>query len=108
MNIKTQTPGFIATDELLNYINDHVSKLSIVSDRIIEAQVCLKVEKSDTRENKFCEVKLVIPGNDLFASAHKQSFEEAVTTSVNALRQQVVKWKESQNAKTQRGVTIKG
>ncbi len=63
------------------------------SDRIIESRVLLKLDKSDTKENKISEIKLIIPGNDLFASKQAKSFEEATTKAVEALRRQIEEWK---------------
>ena len=68
MKIDIQTPGIKARQELLDLITEKVSKLEHLSDRILEARVLLKTEKSDIRDNKICEIRLVIPGNDLFAS----------------------------------------
>ena len=40
------------------------------------------------------EVNLNIPGNDLFAKKQCKSFEEAVDLCCEALRKQLIKWKE--------------
>ena len=94
MKIDIQTPGIKARQELLDLITEKVSKLEHLSDRILEARVLLKTEKSDIRDNKICEIRLVIPGNDLFASSQAESFEHAVQDSVNKSKRQVGDWKE--------------
>lgn len=88
MRINIQTPGFIASEELTEFIEAKVAKVHAIGSIIQEANVCLKIDKSDTRKNKVCEIRLAIPGNDLFASRQEESFEEAVTATVAALKHQ--------------------
>jgi ribosome-associated translation inhibitor RaiA len=64
-----------------------------LSDRILEGKVILKLDKSDTHENKVCEIRLVIPGNDLFAKKNAASFEQALDQAIHALEKQVQDWK---------------
>ena len=45
-------------------------------------------------DNKVAEVKLEIPGNDIFAKKKAKSFEEATDESVEAIRKQIVKYKD--------------
>lgn len=93
MNIQIQTLGFDATQTLQKLINYRLEKLGQVSDRILEGKVILKLDKSDTHENKVCEIRLVIPGNDLFAKKHAASFEQALDLVIHALDKQAHDWK---------------
>lgn len=95
MKVIIQTPDFTATAALIEFVESNVSKLSLLSDKVLEGRVFLKLDKSDTKENKICELKLVIPGQDLFASRQSNTFEEAVTQSIEAIRHQVERWKAS-------------
>lgn len=88
-----QTPDFKADQQLLDFVNGKLEKLARFSDRILEASVTLKLDKSETKENKVCEIKLGIPGNDLFAARQCKTFEEAVAKTIDALRSQVEAWK---------------
>ena len=94
MKINIQTPGFKARKELLELISGKVRKLSHLSDRILEARVLIKADKSDTRDNKVCEISLVIPGNDLFAKCRAQTFERAVHDAVLTSKRQIMNWKD--------------
>lgn len=94
MKITIQTPDIKARPDLLEFTERHVQKLANISDRVLEAQVVLTVDKSDTRENKVCEIRLAIPGNDLFAKKKAKTFEEGVTKTCEGLKKQVVAWKE--------------
>lgn len=89
-----QAPDITPTDELLEYVKKKTEKLEALSDRIIESRVNLKLDKSETRDNKICEIKVAIPGNDLFSSNRATSFEEACSKSIDALKRQLVDWKE--------------
>jgi putative sigma-54 modulation protein len=94
MKIIIETPDFKANRKLNSFIKEKVEKLNHFSERIAEGKVLLKHEKSDTHENKICEIKLSVPGNNLFASKQCESFEEAILLTVDALKQQIIKRKE--------------
>jgi putative sigma-54 modulation protein len=94
MKLNIQSIHFDADQKLLDVIQVKTDKLDQFFDRIVSGEVFLRVEKSDNRENKLVEIKLIVPGNDLFASKRAASFEEAVDEAVEALRRQVKKLKE--------------
>jgi putative sigma-54 modulation protein len=85
--------GFSAKQELTNFINEKVGKLSQFYDKIISSEVCLCAEKLDTKENKLCDIRLIIPGKDLFVCARCKTFEEAIVQSVDGLVKQMEKKK---------------
>jgi len=58
-------------------------------DHIIESRVHLKKIKSDSPDNKICEILLSVLGNDLFASKKCSSFEEAIIKAVDAIKRQI-------------------
>jgi ribosomal subunit interface protein len=89
MKVIIQTPGFKADQKLLNFVTKKLQKLDQLNDSILEGQVCLKLDKSDTQENKICEIKLAIRGKDLFAARQSQTFEEATNKVVGALKRQL-------------------
>lgn len=94
MTIKIQSVHFDADKKLLEFIQERVDKLNLFYDGIINSEVILKIDKSDAAENKIAEIRLHIPGNDLFAKKQCKSFEEAIDTSIDALKSQVKKHKE--------------
>ena len=103
MRLIIQTPDFRASEKLTDFVTENVEKLGLLSDRILEAQVLLKVEKSATNKNKICELKLVIPGNDIFSSRQSATFEEGVAEAVEAVKPQIKRWKEAKSGKQLRG-----
>jgi ribosomal subunit interface protein len=98
MKIHIQTLDFTPRQSLLDLVNEKVGKLEKFSDRIIESRVTLRVEKSDTRENKICEVRVVIPGNDLFVKKQTESFEEGIQKVTETLERQLKEWKEKKRS----------
>jgi len=94
MKVIIQTPDFKAQKTLIDFTKEHVEKLAVFNDRIHEGRVCLKIDTSDKGENKVCEIKLVVPGNDLFASRQSNSFEDAISQTMDALKRQLERWKD--------------
>lgn len=90
MKITIQSPGYKANQKLLAFVTKKLQNLDHFNETIIEGQVCLKIDKSGTKENKNCEIKLVVPGNDLFATKNGQKFEDAIIKVVNALKSQLL------------------
>ncbi len=76
MNIKIHSVHFDADRKLEDFIESKVKKLVQFSDDIIGAEVFLKLENTQDAENKIAEIKLDIPGNELFAKKQSKSFEE--------------------------------
>jgi putative sigma-54 modulation protein len=98
MKIHVQNVGLTPRQELLDLIDEKLSKLDRYSDRIQEARVTLRVDKAQDRNNKTIEVKLVIPGDDIFVKKTGESFEEALQKVSETLQREVKDWKEKQGA----------
>ena len=94
MKVKIHSLHFDADKKLLAFIEEKVQKLTQFFDGIMEAEVILRLDKSSEADNKLVEIKLMIPGNDLFARKQSRLFEEAVDQCCEALRKQVSKHKE--------------
>jgi len=93
MELTIQSLHFTAKSALNEHVTTTVNKLTHFFDKIESADVCLKLENSATDDNKVCEIRLGVPGNDLFAKRHSKSFEEATNDAVDALEQQIKKMK---------------
>ena len=76
-----------------------MNKLGQFFDGIIGAEVFLRLENVQDDENKIAEVKLLIPGNDLFVKKQSKTFEEAVNKAIDTLNRQVTKYKEKLKGK---------
>lgn len=94
MDIQVHSIHFTADKKLLGFVNGKVNKLEVFFDNIIAGEVFLRLDKSAEKDNKIAEVKLLIPGKELFAKKQCKSFEEAADLAVEALRKQVKREKE--------------
>ena len=93
MKVKVSAIHFSADQKLVDFIEEKVTKLETFYDKIISAEATLKVEEGSDKENKFIEIRLGVPGKDLFAKKTAKSFEEATDNVVEALRKQIRKHK---------------
>jgi len=93
MEIKIESPHFTLSQQLNDFVNEKVGKLEHLNERLILSEVCLKLDKSSTDDNKICEIKVFGPQIDLFASQRSMTFEDAVTETVHALEKQLRKSK---------------
>jgi len=89
---------FDADPKLIDFIQKKTEKLQKLSSRIIDGEVFMRVDKKATNENKIIEIKLNIPGNQLFAKDRSDTFEAATDKAVEALRRQLKKHKEKLTA----------
>jgi ribosomal subunit interface protein len=85
MQINLQTLKFTAKPELKEFVNDKVSNLSQFDEKIIRADVTLSMN-NDSVENKVCDIRLIVPGNDDFVTKSASTFEEAIHTCVDVLQ----------------------
>lgn len=86
MKINIKTLKFRAKKELKDYVIEKVSKLARFDERIISADVTLTLDSANIPENKICDIRLVVPGNDEFVKKNAVTFEEAVLSSVEVLQ----------------------
>jgi putative sigma-54 modulation protein len=93
MDFKVNAVRFTADQKLVDFIHEKVSKLELMNDSIISSEVYLRLDKSAEKENKVAEVKILIPGHELFAKKQCKTFEEAADQAVDALKKQVEKHK---------------
>lgn len=92
MKLQTHSIHFDADQKLLDFIQKKMDKLETFYDRVIDAEIFLKLNNTGI-ENKTVEIKLNIPGQQFFAKEKAKSFEEATDLATDALRRQVKKFK---------------
>jgi putative sigma-54 modulation protein len=94
MNVIINAVHFKTDQKLESFIKERIQKLNNLYEGVVGAEVKLKLDNTDTRDNKIVEIRLVIRGNDLFAIKQAKSFEEATDLAADALRRQVTKHKD--------------
>ena len=94
MNVNIQSIGFVANIKLETFIQSKLNKLLKYDDDVIGVEVFLRLEKSNSIDNRIVEISLDIKGADLFAKKQSKTFEEATDQAVEALRRQIRKHKD--------------
>ena len=94
MKVFTQSVNFNADKKLINYVEEKVNSLVRFHDKIVDAEVFLKVQNTSDKENKITEIKINIPGSELIVKRETRSFEEGVNRAVDNLKRQLKRNKE--------------
>ena len=93
MELIIQSLGFTAGEDLESFIREKVSKLEDHGGRIIRADVTLYLRPKRAHESNTCEIRLLIPGNDLFVKKSNVQFETAIVEAIDVLDTMVRKEK---------------
>lgn len=93
MNTTINSVKFRADEKLEKFINDKIAKLDRMIDNAIGCEVTLKVDKPESDNNKIAEIRLNVPGKDLFVTKQADTFEQAVADGVDTLKVQIEKYK---------------
>jgi putative sigma-54 modulation protein len=94
MKITVQSIRFNADKKLLDFIQKKANKLDQYYDHIISGEVYLKLENVEDEANKITEIKLMLPGTQLFAKEQCKTFEEGTDLAIECLRKQIEKHKQ--------------
>lgn len=101
MKLNFTAVHFDADQKLKDYIERKASKLDQFFDRIIDAQVFLKLENTGQVKDKIVEFKFLVPGDTLVATEVSKTFEAAADTAVDNMKRQLNKYKEKVQDKSQ-------
>jgi putative sigma-54 modulation protein len=96
MKVFTQSVNFNADNQLIEFVEEKVSALTKFHDKIVNAEVFLKVQKTSDKENKITEIKINIPGSELIVKRETKTFEEGGNAAVDNLKRQLKRSKEKQ------------
>ncbi len=95
MQIDIQSIRFTSDTKLIDYTEKKIGKLDTFFDKIQRAEVYLKLENGNAQvKDKVAEVRLFLPGVDIFAKNMNKSFEESIDECFEDLRKQIMKRKE--------------
>ena len=93
MKVMINAVHFKASSDLEDFITQKVEKVCSKHSEVIGAEVTLKLDNTDTPENKIADIRVTLKGDDLYASKQCKSFEEATDQAVDALKKQLEKYK---------------
>ena len=94
MNVQIHSVRFDANKKLIDFVHQKLDKLTQFGEDIVNAEVYLRLDKDQERENKISEIKLDLPGGPLFSRRQSKTFEEATDDAVDALKKQITKHKQ--------------
>ena len=98
MRINVHAP-FEVNEYLENLILERVKKLEHFSNRIISAEVFLKLEQPNIQkpEGRIVEIQLNVPQQTLFATEESEEFEKSLAGAADKMKRQITRYKEQMN-----------
>jgi putative sigma-54 modulation protein len=95
MNVNIHTVHFDADVKLLEHIRTKVEKVSQFHDKITKIDVYLKLDNIVHQiKDKVAEIKVHVPGHDLFVKHSSKSFEESFDGALASVINQIKRRKE--------------
>ena len=91
MKIDIHAKNIEISDTLNEMINKKVSKLSVLNNQILDTAVYLHEEGHNLKE---VQLKVNIKNQTLVCKERHETFESALDLSVNAMKKQILKYKE--------------
>jgi len=90
---------FTADQSLLDFVQAKLNKLDTFHDHIIGGEVFLRLDGADSNKvkEKIVEVRLTIPGKELFVKEHDKSFESATDRALDVLKDKLIRCKQKRN-----------
>ncbi len=92
MRLQVHSIHFDADQKLIDFIQLRIDKLHTFYDRLVGGEVFLRLNNEGIN-NKTVEIRITVPGRNLFAKEHARSFEAAVDLATEALRSQLDRFK---------------
>lgn len=94
MKITVHSIGLTPHEPLQEFLEKKLNKLDTFYDKIQACEVFLKVENSNSKENKTAEIILNISGDDIVVKKTAASFEESIDLCVDVAKKLLIKKKE--------------
>ena len=81
ITIHFQAVNYTADAKLKEFAKQRLEKLSVFNNQILDVYVYTKLENTSDRINKWVELKIGIPGDDVVVKKICKTFEEAIQTA---------------------------
>jgi putative sigma-54 modulation protein len=98
MKVNVHAVNFNVDGKLVDFVQDRMDKLEKYYDKVVSADIYLKVEKTSDKENKIVEVKMNVPGDDFMVKKQCKTFEEGIELSAESLGRLLLKRKEKMSS----------
>lgn len=89
-----QTVHFRGSEHLKLFAHKMMNRIFKMTPTILQAEVTLSEGESGNLQNQFCEIKLDVPGKNIFVKKNAATYEQAIRVAVNAARKIVRRRKE--------------
>jgi putative sigma-54 modulation protein len=100
MHIIIQSLGFTASESLEAFVREKLKNFDKEAD-IIRANVTLFIASEANPHKYYCEIRLEVPGNDLFVKKSSDTFEKAIVDAADTIQNNMRKAKKKQMDKNQ-------
>lgn len=95
MDINFNYVHVTASERLEEFASKRLNKLKERYNWIVRAEVFFKKENTSSPESgMICDIRISIPGQDVFTSSNEKNFEAAISKSVDEVKRQLQKKKE--------------
>ena len=94
MKVNTQSVNFTADKKLIDFIQKRMDKLEQFYDKVIQADVYLKLDNTSEKANKIFEVNVSVPGDSIVVKKQCKTFEEGADSAAASIERQLKKRKE--------------
>jgi putative sigma-54 modulation protein len=94
MNVVIHPVHFDASIQLVDFVQHKMNKLETFFDKIIDAEVFLKVGNKQSIKDKTVEIRLHVPGKTIFVCETSKTFEESTDLAIDTMSRQLKKQKE--------------
>ena len=94
MKVSVHAVNFTVDKKLVDFVQERLDKLEKYYDKVVSADVFLKVENTSDKENKIAEIKVNVPGDDFLVKKQCKTFEEAIEVASESIERLLVKRKE--------------
>ena len=88
--------NYKADIKLKEFAKKRIEKLSLFHNQIIEVYVFTKVENSSDGVNKWAELKIGVPGDDIVVKKITKSFEESINSAAESAERILKRRKEKE------------
>jgi putative sigma-54 modulation protein len=95
MTVNYQYVDIDASKWLSEHTKEKLDKLANKYEFIVSAEVFFKEDKNEPVDSKICNIKLSLPGPQIFASSNEKNYEMAVKKTISDLQVQLKKRKET-------------
>jgi len=81
-----QTVHFRGSDHLKLFTNKMMNRIFKMTSTIMQAEVTLSEGAAGNPQNQFCEIKLEVPGENIFVKKNAATYEQAIRMAVAAVQ----------------------